>query len=379
MPEDPIKVARVMEQRITRPGTRVLERPRRKAGPFVMAILVAVMISLAALFYFHDDIRDSFRPAGEGAEMVATQKPEAAGKQEAATQQRDEQAAEARQAATPEPPSVEVESKAASADAVVASDQQKDQQEAKEKEVEARRLAQEEQAKQQEAEQHQQEEAIQALLSGAGADLQALRLASPAGNNALEKYKKVLELVPEHPQAKQGVQDIVSKYIELAKQAAGEKARDEAQRKAEEEKQKGSPALAGEMVAIPAGTFNMGSNSGDEAPVHSVSIPAFRLGKYEVTRGQFATFVNETGYNAGDKCWTFENGEGSERSGRNWQNPGFQQEDSHPAVCLNWDDARAYAEWLSGETGGGYRLPSEAEWEYACRSGGREEEYCGGA
>ncbi len=134
-----------------------------------------------------------------------------------------------------------------------------------------------------------------------------------------------------------------------------------------------------DMVVLPAGSFDMGANNGDsgEKPVHRVTIVyAFALGKTEITRGQFAAFVNETSYNAGDKCWTFEDGKVEERSGRNWRNPGYRQDDNHPVACLNWNDVKAYSEWLSKKTGKPYRLPSEAEWEYACR-GGAQQEYCG--
>ena len=95
----------------------------------------------------------------------------------------------------------------------------------------------------------------------------------------------------------------------------------------------------------------------------------FWLGKYEVTVGQFRRFVEATGYEAGDGCWTYENGDWEERSGRNWSNPGYSQSDDHPVVCVSWEDVSDYASWLSGETGVLHRLPTEAEWEYACRAG----------
>lgn len=127
------------------------------------------------------------------------------------------------------------------------------------------------------------------------------------------------------------------------------------------------------MVVIPSGSFAMGSpgaESGrgdDEAPVHSVNIATFAMGKTEITRGQFAAFVKDAKYSAGDKCWTLEGGKFEERSGRNWRKPGYPQNDKHPAVCINWNDAQAYAKWLSRKTGKQYRLPAEAEWEYAAR------------
>lgn len=127
-----------------------------------------------------------------------------------------------------------------------------------------------------------------------------------------------------------------------------------------------------EMVVVPAGSFEMGSPSFEagrrenDGPVHRVAVAEFALGRTEITRGQFAAFVTATGYQAGDKCWMLDGGKPEERS---WRNPGFPQEDSHPVVCVNWNEAGAYAEWLSRKTGKRYRLPSEAEWEYAARAG----------
>ncbi|MDP1636461.1 MAG: formylglycine-generating enzyme family protein [Gallionellaceae bacterium] len=138
-----------------------------------------------------------------------------------------------------------------------------------------------------------------------------------------------------------------------------------------------------EMVVIPAGSFDMGSGIGevdredDEGPVHKVMIAAFALGKTEITRGQFAAFVKSTNYQAIDKCWTLENGRFEKRSGRYWRDLGFLQNDSHPAACINRDDANAYAKWLSHKTGNKYRLPTEAEWEYAARANTRTARFWG--
>ena len=138
-----------------------------------------------------------------------------------------------------------------------------------------------------------------------------------------------------------------------------------------------------EMVNIPGGRFRMGASSAeagsqaDERPVHEVEVKGFKLGKYEVTREQFASFVDATGYNAGSSCLTYENGKGEERSGRNWQNPGNSQEPRHPVVCVNLQDAEAYIRWLNQQTGKRYRLPTEAEWEYAARGGSETARYWG--
>jgi hypothetical protein len=133
-----------------------------------------------------------------------------------------------------------------------------------------------------------------------------------------------------------------------------------------------------EMVVLPGGTFQMGSNDGksDEKPVHSVNVKGFAIGKYEVTRGQFAAFVAASGHNAGNSCWVFTRNDWRDTPERNWRNPGFTQTDKDPVACVNWEDAQAYVKWVSQKSGKQYRLPSESEWEYACRAGAKQT-YCG--
>ena len=139
-----------------------------------------------------------------------------------------------------------------------------------------------------------------------------------------------------------------------------------------------------EMVVLPAGSYRMGSPSyeqgrdEDEGPVHEVTISAsFAIGRHEVTVAEFGRFVDATGYSAGSSCRTYEGGEWESRAGRGWRNPGFGQSGRHPVACVNWNDAQAYAAWLSRETGEKYRLPSESEWEYAARAGTATARYWG--
>jgi formylglycine-generating enzyme required for sulfatase activity len=137
-----------------------------------------------------------------------------------------------------------------------------------------------------------------------------------------------------------------------------------------------------EMVVIPAGSFLMGSPSNeagrysDEGPQRRVKLGAFAIRKTEITRGQFGRFVAASGHvtdaernTVGPGCAAWQDGAWVSRSGLSWRNPGFEQGDDHPVVCLSSDDAQAYVGWLSRQTGLDYRLPSEAQWEYAARAG----------
>jgi formylglycine-generating enzyme required for sulfatase activity len=132
-----------------------------------------------------------------------------------------------------------------------------------------------------------------------------------------------------------------------------------------------------EMVVVPAGSFTMGSpfsekeRLAEEGPQRTVTIgKPFAVGKFHITVDQFAAFVAETGYDAGSKCNTFfEAGTGNWVEKQvSWRNPGFTQGGSHPAVCVNWNDAKNYVAWLAQKTGKTYRLLTEAQWEYAARA-----------
>jgi formylglycine-generating enzyme required for sulfatase activity len=130
-----------------------------------------------------------------------------------------------------------------------------------------------------------------------------------------------------------------------------------------------------EMVRIPGGSFPMGSLSGknDERPPHRVCINTFYLAKTAVTVGQFRAFVNESGYRTeaerGDGSVVFTGRTWEKRHGANWLKPGFSQNDSHPVTCVSWNDCQEFIRWLNAKSGGRYRLPTEAEWEYAARGG----------
>ncbi len=129
-----------------------------------------------------------------------------------------------------------------------------------------------------------------------------------------------------------------------------------------------------EMVVVPAGEFTMGSPEGEPFRLpneqqHRVRVAyPLAFSKYNITRGEFARFVAETGYEAKGCNLEGTGGMKWEPDG-DWRTPGFEQTDDHPVACINFHDASAYAEWLSGKTGQRYRLPSEAEWEHAMRGG----------
>lgn len=135
-----------------------------------------------------------------------------------------------------------------------------------------------------------------------------------------------------------------------------------------------------EMVWIPGGRFVMGAAPGEEEreqlgesfrhrsqPQREVTVRSFAAGKYEITRGQYRVFAEATNRGS-DGCFVWTGNDFAIDDTKSWRNTGFSQDDAHPAVCVSWEDANAYARWLSQTTGKNYRLLSEAEWEYAARA-----------
>jgi len=132
------------------------------------------------------------------------------------------------------------------------------------------------------------------------------------------------------------------------------------------------------MIVAPTGKFTIGSppdeagRRSDEGPQREIRIAKpFAVGRYEVTRRQYEAFLRDTGYPVSGNCMTDRRKPGTWAldAPTNFRDPGFPQSGEHPAACVNWNDARAYIGWLNAKTGGGYRLLTEAEWEYLARAG----------
>lgn len=121
--------------------------------------------------------------------------------------------------------------------------------------------------------------------------------------------------------------------------------------------------LVPEVISIPGGSFQMGSDTGgeDEKPVHEVYVDGFDIGRVPVTNAQYKVFCDAT-----NRSYPVDPQE--------WGNY-FKDYPDHPVVMVSWEDAMAYCDWLSKVTGLKYRLPTEAEWEYAARGGLTQKKY----
>jgi formylglycine-generating enzyme required for sulfatase activity len=142
------------------------------------------------------------------------------------------------------------------------------------------------------------------------------------------------------------------------------------------------PTTGMQFVWVPGGCYSMGDTFGgggpSEKPVHEVCVDGFYIGKYEVTVEEYYKFVRETGTHYPQ--WMESGSEYHYQSGSSdhYRKLGSAlTSDKNPIVGVSWNDSIAYAQWLSGKSGKRFRLPTEAEWEFAARSGGKKEKWAG--
>lgn len=149
-------------------------------------------------------------------------------------------------------------------------------------------------------------------------------------------------------------------------------------------------AIGIELVLVPPTAFQVPPQQRDKAqqnaPWHVVAPRAFYIGRTEVTVGQFREFVNQTGYRTNaetvGKAVIYDVSEASKpaivsQPGFSWRKTSYAMTDEHPVVHLTWRDAQAFCEWLSKSEKADYRLPTEGEWEHACRGGSMAPWSCG--
>ena len=243
------------------------------------------------------------------------------------------------------------------------------------------------------------QQGLTALNYSAGA---ADGLFGPATRRAIRAWQAAKEFAGTGYLTRAQADTLMAQGREVARQQAQEEAARkqqgaerrraaEVERQAEAARQRTQPGATfrdcptcPQMVVVPAGSYQMGSPSYEagrdenEGPVHRVTIgQAFAVGVYEATVGGYGRFVRTTGYEGESGCLVWTGGKWEEEKGWSWRDPGYRQSEREPVVCVSWQDARAYTEWLSRQTDKTYRLLSEAEWEYVARAGSTTARYWG--
>jgi serine/threonine-protein kinase PpkA len=244
-----------------------------------------------------------------------------------------------------------------------------------------------------------------AAVDGDSADLDGLAAAA-------ECFGRALALSPGEPIAEQGLAGIADAYAAIASAAlaASEVERADPAIAAlralrpehaklpvlERERDVISRGLLPVMTVIDGGCYSMGSPDAEQGREpderqHEVCVEGFLLGRHEVTIEEFGRFVDETGYRTEAErgvggqygCWAFDRNNGNDawayQPWAHWRTPNKYQRSrpEHPVACVSWNDAQAYLDWLNRETGRRFRLPTEAEWEFAARAGTTAARYWG--
>ena len=369
--------------------------PRSRKGLAVAAGLIALLGLGAGVVYLRNDAeRASIERARHEAERRAADAEERAKKESA----RADQEATARaktEAARSEDQRREAE--AANARARKEAERAKQEAEARAK-AEADRRGEElrreaDAAKARAAEIARKEAEEKTRLAALQAD-EAKRKAAAAALLADEARRKAASSALAKKEADDRANDAARKADAAKKAEAARKAEKARAEQALRDKYKAGTILSDcpdcpQLVVIAAGEFTMGSPASEagrfdhEGPQRAVRIARpFALGRSEVTFAEFQRFAQEAGYrteaerNVGRPgCFAFNFSDRTAtkndwQPGKSWRDPGFEQTtERDPVVCVSWNDAKAYLRWLSGKTGKTYRLPTEAEWEYAARAG----------
>jgi serine/threonine-protein kinase PpkA len=259
---------------------------------------------------------------------------------------------------------------------------------------------------------HQAENRVAQFLQDCERQFPLAERSAETGALAAKCYLQILTLDPTNARARERLQKIADPIAEQAESLLQSYRLDDAGRALEQlqsivpahptlaalrEDLKRRRDLSPAMIDIAGGCFEMGSppteaGREDDERQHQVCVKAFRLGQFELSVAEFKRFTKASGYQTDaerdvggwDGCWALDQDQTTAwgyQPWASWLKPNKYQtvRDQDPISCVSWNDAQAYLRWLNQETGGAFRLPTEAEWEYAARAGSATSRFWGDA